>query len=105
MFVVDAAAGVLFPAAVAWCAYAVACRMTQGAGASVRLTAAAIVVLWELTAALLLFSAVRLFTRRVVLLGFCLSEQRSRSDRCDLSSILRCRCEMTVLLSITGGRR
>jgi hypothetical protein len=47
--------------------------MTQGASASLRLTATTIVVLWELTVAFVLLSAVRFFTRPVALAGFCVA--------------------------------
>lgn len=70
MLFVNAAAGVVLTAAVLWCAYAVACRVFADAPASTRLTAAAVLMFWLLTAAFLLLSAVRLFMAPVSIAGW-----------------------------------
>lgn len=68
MFLVDAAAGVLFTAAVLWAAYVVACRLTRNDPASVRVCAGFVVLVWALSAGLLVLSALRLFTAVVAIL-------------------------------------
>ena len=68
MLLVESAAAVLFTAAVLWAAYALACRLTRNAPASVRMCAAFVVLMWALSAGLLVLSALRLFTAPVAIL-------------------------------------
>ncbi len=67
MLIVDASAGVLFTAAALWGAYALACGFTRTGGASVRICAAFVILVWALSAGLLLLSPVHLFRAPVAL--------------------------------------
>jgi hypothetical protein len=67
LLVLSAAAGILFSAAVLWCAYALACRFIPSGPTSVRFVGASIVLTWVFSAALLLLSPVHLFRAEVVL--------------------------------------
>jgi len=67
MLIVDVTAGLLLTACVLWCAYTVAWRVQPHEGVATRLTTAAVVLLWLLTVAFLLLSAVKLFIRPVSL--------------------------------------
>src|SRR5262245_4653767 len=73
MIFADAASGVVFSASALWCAYALACRIDSGRSASARLTTAAVLLLWLLTAAFLLLSAARLFVAPVSLAGWAIA--------------------------------
>lgn len=67
MLILHGAAGVLFTAAALWGAYGLACRLTRNAGASVRLCAAFVILVWALSSGLLLLSPMRLFRAPVAL--------------------------------------
>ena len=70
MLFVDATAGVVLSVAVLWCAYALTCRWFPDVNTSTRLTAAAVLLFWQLTAAFLLLSAVKLFVAPVSIAGW-----------------------------------
>src|SRR5205814_3362697 len=63
----DAASGILLAGAATWAAYAIASTLKARAS-SVRLTAAAVILLWLLTVAFLVLSPLHLFVRVVVVL-------------------------------------
>jgi hypothetical protein len=67
MLLVDVTAGLLLTACVLWTGYTLAYRLQTEEGVATRLTTAAVSVLWLLTVAFLLLSAVRLFVRPVSL--------------------------------------